>query len=113
MICDIHVSRADVSESTRRYLERRLDFALERFQDSINSINVTLSDINGPRGGVDQQCRLRITLRGDRTPVITKSVQDSLRAAIDVAADSSSRLVARRLDKLQSRRRVVAELHPI
>lgn len=110
MITDIHVSRVNVSEQTRDHLERRLSFALNRFEDSIGSITVTLADVNGPRGGVDKQCRIRISLVGDRKPIIAESLQDSLRAAITVAADSASRLVARRVDRSRSIQRPTREI---
>ncbi len=113
MISDIHVSRVNVSEQTRDYLDRRLNFALDRFKDSIGDISVTLADINGPRGGVDKKCRIRIILVGDRKPIIAESLQDSLRPAIDLAADSASRAVARRIDKLRSDRRATRELLPV
>ena len=41
------------------HVERRLRFALSRFGQKIRLAAVQLADLNGPRGGLDKQCRVR------------------------------------------------------
>jgi len=48
------VTRADL----KRESERRLHFATDRFRDDIREIDVAFRDVNGPRGGIDKQCRV-------------------------------------------------------
>ena len=104
MKLELHSSRISVSESTRSYVERRLAFAFGRFADVIQNVAVRLEDINGPRGGVDKLCRIRVKLTGERNPVIAEVVDTEIRAAVDVAADRTGRAVARQLDRRKSRR---------
>jgi ribosome-associated translation inhibitor RaiA len=99
MILEVHASRIELSSSARAYLERRIEFALGRFEESIRSVSVTLEDTNGPRGGVDQLCRILVSLRGERKPVIAEQTHDQLRAAIDLAAECAGRSVSRTIDR--------------
>ena len=51
-----------VGERLREYIEQRARFALERLARPIRKIRVQLRDLNGPRGGVDKSCQVRIAL---------------------------------------------------
>lgn len=59
-------ARARTSETLRDYAERRLAFALRRFEDRVRRVKVRLVDLNGPRGGVDSRCSIAIDLVGGR-----------------------------------------------
>lgn len=103
---ELHSSRIEVSDSIHAYVERRLGFALGRFADVVENVVVSLADINGPRGGIDKSCRMRVTLIGHKTPVIADVLDVEIRAAIDMAAERVGRAVARQLDRRTSRRSV-------
>ena len=51
-----------LSGELRRLLERRLSFALSRFDSRIRKTTVVLEDVNGPRGGMDKSCRIAVVL---------------------------------------------------
>ena len=40
----------------------RLTRTLSRFSHQISRVNVTLTDENGPRGGVDKRCRVSVVM---------------------------------------------------
>ena len=46
----------DIAPELRAYAERRLSFALRRFQEHVRHVRVRLTDVNGPRHGVDARC---------------------------------------------------------
>lgn len=73
-------------------IKRRLDFALGRFDKRITKADVILSDVNGPRGGVDQHCRLRVTLPA-RAVIITETTAAEPLDAVGGAADRAFRRV--------------------
>lgn len=100
----LHTSRLTVSNSTKLHLERRLGFALGRFADVISAIDVRLEDVNGPRGGIDKMCRIRVNVPGAATPVIVEVIDEELRTAIDIASDRVGRTFSRRLDRRTARR---------
>lgn len=103
MRIDIQASGLDLTELLRQHTERRLQFALSWADDDVRAIAVRLSDINGPRGGNDKRCRIKITLSGTNEVVIEDAESD-LYVAIDRAADRTERAVARRLERLREHR---------
>jgi hypothetical protein len=81
---------ADASD----YVQRKLCNKLARFGSSIERVSVRVKDVNGPRGGVDQLCRIKVVMRG-RPSVIFESRDSSLNAAVDVALAGVQRAVRR------------------
>jgi ribosome-associated translation inhibitor RaiA len=88
----------------------KMEVVLSRFQDRIASIKVGLSDENGPRGGVDKTCRVRVQGR-DAWSVIVSAEDADPYALIERAGDrvgqAVGRVIARdrRHDKKSSLRR--------
>ena len=50
----------------RAYAERRLTFALRRFQHRVRYVRLRLTDVNGPRHGVDARCAVTAQLTNGR-----------------------------------------------
>ena len=89
-------------------VRKRLDFLLIRGMTRLRRVDVTLSDLNGPRGGVDKRCLIKVSIDGLR-PVVVDDIQSDLYMAIDRAAGRASRTVLRRMDLDNSRRRAEAQ----
>ncbi|MCR9197550.1 MAG: HPF/RaiA family ribosome-associated protein [Planctomycetaceae bacterium] len=105
MNLEIHASRVRLTDSIRLQVQRRIEFATGRFHDHIERVSVLLEDTNGPRGGDDKLCRIRVHLVGDRQPLIAETTQAEVSVSIDVAADNISRQIAKRLDRRTESRR--------
>lgn len=83
----------------RELARRRLFFALSRFDSKIDEVTLTVRDLNGPKGGIDKRCQLKIKLRyGD--DVILTNLDASLEACISRLADRAGRTIARRISRL-------------
>lgn len=54
----------ELTRAFRAWVTRRLAFALAKFKDHIEDISVYLMDLNGPKGGVDKLCQVRVRARG-------------------------------------------------
>jgi hypothetical protein len=81
------------------HTRRRLRFALARAGDRIKRVEVRLGDRNGPRGGADKFCRMRVVL--EHAPsVLIEDVGADLYAVIGRAAERAGRNVARLVDRL-------------
>jgi ribosome-associated translation inhibitor RaiA len=81
---------ADASD----YMQRKLCRKLARFSNSIERVSVRVKDVNGPRGGVDQLCQIKVVMRGQPS-VIFESRDSSLNAAVDAALAGVQRAVRR------------------
>ena len=52
----------EMSRQLRDHAERRLAFALRRFQHGVRNVRVRLVDLNGPKRGVDSRCSVMAQL---------------------------------------------------
>ena len=82
------------------HTERRLHFALTPRRDRIRRVDVRLGDSNGPRGGEDKFCRIRVFLE-DAPPVLIEDRGGDLYAAIGRAAERAGRNVVKELFRLR------------
>ena len=95
-----------VDNQLRDQLEKRLQFALGRFEPRIRQVRVDLEDINGPRGGVDKSCRIAVHLKRGRTLRMGLTGEELI-PLVDCAADRIGEAIRRTLDKWRRRRRHV------
>jgi ribosome-associated translation inhibitor RaiA len=80
------------------YTEQRLSVALGWARHHMRRLAVSLSDINGPRGGVDKRCKIQVQLAGGREVIIEECEAD-LYAAIDRAVDRADRAVVKQVER--------------
>lgn len=78
----------------RDYVRRKLGIKLGKFASSIERVSVRVEDVNGPRGGVDLSCRIKVVLRG-LPSVVFENRDASLNAAVDGALSGVQRAVRR------------------
>ena len=107
MHIDIQARDFLLTEALESQIRRRLDFALKPRYDQIQHIHVRLSDLNGPRGGVDKCCTLHIVLP-HLQDVVVNDTEFDMYIAINRAIDRAGRAVSRRL----SRQRVRSQRPP-
>lgn len=87
----------DVAVQRVRFVMRRLTWLVPRAK-------VLLSDINGPRGGLDKRCQVELRTDGDRSIVITSIARD-WRTALDTALARAARALVRLLHRGRGRAR--------
>ncbi len=85
-------------------LAARAKAFMARLQKGVARLDMTLKDINGPRGGRDKVCMIRAEL-ADGGQVVVIDRDSSLRRAIGRALTRTRRLVSAELQKRQARRR--------
>lgn len=93
-----------LTEALKNHAHTRLCFTLSHATDRIRRVGIRLSDINGPRGGVDKRCLVEVRLDGLPTVVI-EDTQSDMYTAIDRAVGRAARTVMRRLEHGMSKRR--------
>jgi ribosome-associated translation inhibitor RaiA len=101
MKIDIRFRGLDSSGALRDHAERLVHLHLSRFGREIGSVAVRVSDVNGPKGGVDKQCR--VTVRGRRfAAVVVDDASHDAYAAVDLAVSRTGRAVGRDLERARS-----------
>ncbi|WP_298829281.1 HPF/RaiA family ribosome-associated protein [uncultured Piscinibacter sp.] len=104
-------SRDPEAARLRELAVRRVRFAMRRLAWWVPRAKLMLSDINGPRGGVDKRCQVELRTDGERTVVITAVARD-WRSAIDSALTRAARVLVRLLSRCRtSGRRALTPAH--
>jgi ribosomal subunit interface protein len=98
MQIDIQARDFSLTPALRNHAKRRAHFALTCYDDHIQRVVMRLSDINGPRGGVDKRCHLQVVLSG-LPDVVTEDTEADLYVAIDRATDRARRTLLRKVDR--------------
>ena len=93
-----------LTDSMLTYVKDRINYLFRSRFNQIQRITVRLSDVNGPRGGVDKRCKVTIVLPR-LNEIVIDDVQSDLYVAIFRAIDRASRTVNRRLNRLQDKKR--------
>ncbi len=80
----------------RRLATTRVRFVMRRLAWMVPRARVELTDINGPRGGVDKRCRVELRTEGAGTLVVTSLARD-WRVALNTALSRAARVLVRAL----------------
>ena len=86
----------ELSAELKDYVNRRVHFSLGRFAGKIKHLSIRMADVNGPRGGIDQCCDIRIDA-GLRQKVVVRERQATIHAAVAFALERAERSVERQL----------------
>lgn len=96
MRIEIHAGKFSLTDKLRKHIERRIQFALSWAHQNLNQVTLRFNDINGPKGGADKSCRIKIPIAVGKHVVI-EEVQSDLYIAIDRAIERAARTLRRQL----------------
>jgi ribosome-associated translation inhibitor RaiA len=94
----VRVVGADIDDQVRENITRTLGRKLGKFSSSIERITVRLSDANGPRGGRDQVCQIKVVLSG-LPSVVVEERDSAIQPAIDRAVNGAALAVRRSVQR--------------
>ncbi len=95
---NIRVFGVDLSPEERGVIRQRLGTKLGKYAGSIERVTVRVSDVNGPRGGVDKSCRIKVVLSG-LPSVLFESQAASLKDSLNGALAGTERIVRRSVER--------------
>jgi ribosome-associated translation inhibitor RaiA len=93
-----------ISERLREHVKVRLGRQLGPFALRIERVSVRFEDLNGPRGGVDTVCRIKVVFSG-LPSIVTQERAASAEEAFDFSANALQQAVRRKLEASKERRR--------
>lgn len=95
---NIRVTGVTLAPDEREYVRERLGARLGKYATSIERVSVRVRDVNGPRGGVDKACHVKVVLSG-LPSVVFEHQAASLRAAVTGALGGVERAVRRTVER--------------
>jgi ribosome-associated translation inhibitor RaiA len=94
----IHADGVELTATLTEYIHSKLGAKVGAFALQIERVAVRFTDINGPRGGNDCECRIQIVLAG-RPNIVVAERAATPRIAFDAASQGVGRAVKRDLDR--------------
>jgi hypothetical protein len=73
-----------LTDDDHSYIRHKLRTMLGKFATSVQRVSVRVTDLNGPRGGVDKVCAIKVMLGGLPSVVVIRR-HATVQAAIDAA----------------------------
>ena len=98
----VRVMGVELDGQDRALIRRKLGAKLWKFVASIERVTVRLTDTNGPRGGVDHVCHVKVVLSGLPSVVVERR-DASPHAAIDLALRATEQAVRRSVSRRRMR----------
>ena len=98
-------SRHPQAAELRDQTERRVRFVLRRLGWLVPRADVQMSDVNGPRGGIDKRCQVELRTDGAGS-VVVSSVASDWRTALDNALARAARFLMRQWRRGSDSRRM-------
>lgn len=90
-----------LTDSLRDYMTQHLVDPIAKYIDSeAAEIDIALADTNGPKGGVDKECRVTVRMPGFSAIHINETAE-TLFAAIDSVRDRLVNTIKRTVEKRQ------------
>jgi putative sigma-54 modulation protein len=106
MLVNIQSRHFLLSAALSKYVKSKIQIMLSRYESKIISINVSLFDINGPKGGEDKCCKIVIKING-ASSIVVEEIAEDLYDAINTCSRRARRSVKRQLSiHVRARRKI-------
>ncbi len=90
-----------LTPETHEEIRSRIHRAFSRIRPWVRAVDVTLADINGPKGGADKQCRLRVRGPG-LTNVVVEHVGVETLPTISLVLERAEQVILRKVARRRS-----------
>jgi ribosome-associated translation inhibitor RaiA len=94
----VRVLGVELTDDDRALIRRKLGAKLGKLAASIERVTVRMTDENGPRGGVDHLCNVKVVLSGLPSVVVERR-DASPHVAIDLALRATEQAVRRSVSR--------------
>lgn len=96
MQIEVRATNIPLTDAIAGFTRNRITSALSRFAGAVRTVGVWFCDENGPKGGRDMTCRVRVDI-GPGSALLIEERSSDLYAAIGAAVSRARSVVARRL----------------
>lgn len=102
MQLEIQARNFSLTRAIHGFTKRRVNFSFSKHFSKMKCVIVRLTDINGPKGGIDKRCQIHVVMPG-LPDTLVEHTAANLYAAIDRAAERASQSVDRKLARHRAR----------
>lgn len=95
---NIRMSGVGASPDVLAYMRERIGRRLGKFAAHIQRVTLRFEDANGPRGGADKVCRVKVVLNGFDS-ILAEDQADTVRVAFDKASHRCVRALQKALSR--------------
>ncbi len=95
---EVHTHGVAILPALEKYLHAKLGARLGKYAVHIERVTARFEDLNGPRGGIDKECRIQVALVSRPTILVSARGRDA-RRAFDAVLTSLTRAVGRDLER--------------
>lgn len=96
-----------LTNDDKKYVEEKIIKKVSRYFDDPSTVmDINIRDINGPKGGIDKEVDIVITIKGDKKPIKITERDMYVREAIDKSSERLEKLLRRYKDKLIKKDRI-------
>ena len=107
----IFESRDTEGRQFQALAEQRIRLVMHRLSLRVSQASIRLSDVNGPRGGIDKRCQVEFTTQGHGR-IVSTAMAANWRAAFEGALARAARRIVRSMQRSQIRERVPPRQRP-
>lgn len=94
----VRVAGVDLADEDKQELRARLGRKLRRYAPHVTTVSVRVEDVNGPRGGIDTVCRIKLSVAGRGHVVVEERAVDA-KTAVAKASSRAGTALSRMLDR--------------
>jgi hypothetical protein len=94
----VRASGVQLDTAFRARIRQRAGWRLGKFAPHLERLTVRFEDVNGPRGGKDIVCKIKVVISG-RPSIVVEELAGTAAEAFDRADDRAERAVRRSLDR--------------
>lgn len=98
MQLNISTRKVNVSVIEKQDIAEKLKSSLSYYEPQVHSAELTLTDVNGPKGGKDMLCKIRLKIAGIPS-ILIQEKNESLRNAIDGAIRRAKQTLKRKIGR--------------
>ena len=103
MIVDIQSRPFSLTQPLRHYVRKKIQSSIEARSEDIQRIDIRLSDINGPHGGIDKRCHLHLVIP-QLKDIVIEDTRENLYHAIDRAIARARTVLDRKLSRKRQKK---------
>jgi len=95
MIITIEATNLELEKSEKKWIKEHVNNLFSRVSSVVDSVKISISDANGPKGGVDKQCTVVINGKVS-APIVVKDKNLSTLQALRSALQRANQVLLRK-----------------